>query len=60
MSIGRVERMQRTGRVDLPVLEKLLDEQITTYENDLEQFWGEGTGWYGQRASTSPNSESSR
>ncbi len=46
-----VERMARSGRVDLPSLEKLLDEQITTYESDLEQYWGTQTGWLGQRTS---------
>ena len=50
-TVRDVERMARSGRVDLPRLEKLLDEQITTYENDLEQFWGTGTGWFGERSS---------
>ena len=50
-TVRDVERMAQTGRVDLLRLEKLLDEQITTYENDLEQYWGTGTGWFGQRTS---------
>jgi len=48
-TIGDVKRMSRTRHVNLPLLERLLDEQISTYENELEQFWGSGTGWYGQR-----------
>jgi len=55
-SIADVERMWRRGPVDLPRLEALLDQQITTYENDLEQYWTEGTGSYGNRSSAFPGS----
>lgn len=48
-TLREVEAMWKTGRVDLPLLERLLDEQINTYENDLWDFYNTGTGWYGQR-----------
>lgn len=54
MTISDVERMWRSGKVDLPRLEKLLDEQITTYENDLEQFWESATGFIAQRYTPPP------
>lgn len=49
-TIDDVERMWRRGKVDLPRLEALLDHQITTYEDELEQYWTAGTGYYGNRS----------
>ncbi|OPY60098.1 MAG: hypothetical protein A4E57_04556 [Syntrophorhabdaceae bacterium PtaU1.Bin034] len=48
-TISQVQDMWNTGRVNLPLLELLLDEQIRTYEDDIEQFYSTGTGWYGDR-----------
>jgi tetratricopeptide (TPR) repeat protein len=59
-TIGVVERMARSGRIDLPRLERLLDEQITTYETDLEQFWSAGTGWVGEKHAPTPAMEGQR
>jgi tetratricopeptide (TPR) repeat protein len=48
-SILRVEAMVRTGNVNPPLLEALLDEQLRTYESDIDQFLSNGTGWYGMK-----------
>ena len=45
----RVEAMVRTGNVNLSLLETLLDEQLRTYESDIDQFISSGTGWYGMK-----------
>ena len=48
-SILKVEAMVRTGNVNLSLLEALLDEQLRTYEGDMDQFLSTGTGWYGMK-----------
>ncbi len=48
-TIRDVQAMWRTGRINLVLLELIMDEQIRTYENDIETFLDTGTGWYGQR-----------
>ncbi len=48
-SILQVEAMVRTGNVNLGLLEALLDDQLRTYESDIEQFLSSGTGWYGMK-----------
>ena len=50
----RVEAMVRTGNVNLSLLEALLDEQLRTYESDMDQFLSSGTGWYGMRYGPPP------
>lgn len=45
-SIEQVEAMIKEDKVDLVKLETLLDEQITRYENDIDQFQRTGTGFY--------------
>ena len=35
----QVERMMRTGQVDLARLERLLDEDVRRYESDIAQYW---------------------
>jgi tetratricopeptide (TPR) repeat protein len=45
-SIEEVERMLKRGKVDMPALEKLIDEQVTTYEKDIDQYLTTRTGWY--------------
>jgi len=49
MSIEDVEYMWRSGKIDFPVLEKLIDEQITTYYNDIEDYDNNRSGWYGMK-----------
>ncbi len=44
-----VERMLRTGRVDIVRLERLLDEDIRRYESDMAQYRSEGTGYFAEK-----------
>lgn len=46
MNIEQVKAMYRKGEIDLPALENIVDEQITTYENEIEQAVTTGTGFY--------------
>ena len=46
INIEEVEAMIREDKVDLGKLETLLDEQITRYEDDIDQFQRTGTGFY--------------
>jgi tetratricopeptide (TPR) repeat protein len=45
----QVERVLRTGRVDLVRLERLLDEDVRQYESDMAEWYGEGTGYFAER-----------
>jgi hypothetical protein len=49
MTIEQVRDMAKTGDVKLPVLERLVDEQVTTYEKDVAQAVTTGTGFYSRR-----------
>lgn len=49
MNVRDVERMAQTGDINLPVLERLIDEQVGQYESDIEQLYETGTGYYGQK-----------
>lgn len=49
MSINDVKAMVKTGDIDMPRLDKLIEEQATWYENDVEQYWSTGTGWYADK-----------
>ncbi len=42
----QVELLAKQQPRDLPGLEKLIDEQASQYESDIEQFQGTGTGFY--------------
>jgi tetratricopeptide (TPR) repeat protein len=46
INIEEITAMIREDRVDLVKLENLLDEQITRYENDIDQYQRTGTGFY--------------
>lgn len=48
-NIQDVGRMYREKHVDLPVLEKLIDEQVTLYESEIKQLHETGTGYLGNR-----------
>ena len=48
-NIEDVEAMAKSGDIKLPALERLLDEQITTYERDVTQAVTMGTGFYSRR-----------
>lgn len=48
-NIEDVEYMWRSGKIDFPVLEKLIDEQITTYYNDIDDYYHNRNGWYGNK-----------
>jgi tetratricopeptide (TPR) repeat protein len=45
-SIEEVERMWKTDKIDMTVLETLIDVQVTTYEKDIDQYLTTRTGWY--------------
>ena len=49
MSIEKVKAMLTTGDIDIIRLEKLIEEQVSWYENDIEQYWSTGTGWYADK-----------
>lgn len=46
MSINDVKEMVKTGDIDIARLDKLIEDQVAWYENDIEQYWSTGTGWY--------------
>jgi len=46
VSIEDVREMVRSGNVDLPRLESLIEEQVSWFENDLELYWSTGVGYY--------------
>jgi len=48
-NVRQVERMWRTKKIDLASLENLLDDEIGTYESDMELFRRSGTGWFAQK-----------
>jgi tetratricopeptide (TPR) repeat protein len=48
-TIQDVERMYLEKHVDLPVLEKLIDEQVNLYESEIRQLHETGTGYLGNR-----------
>lgn len=48
-NIQDVGRMYREKHVDLPVLEKLIDEQVNLYESEIKQLHETGTGYLGNR-----------
>jgi tetratricopeptide (TPR) repeat protein len=45
-NIKEVKAMVKDERIDLGRLETLLDEQITLYEDEVDQFQKTGTGFY--------------
>ena len=49
MSIDEVKAMLKTGDIDMARLDKLIEEQVLWYENDIEQYWSTGTGWYASK-----------
>lgn len=51
MSINDVKKMVRNRNVDMPLLEKLIEEQISWFENDIELYWSSGVGYYDGRSS---------
>jgi tetratricopeptide (TPR) repeat protein len=46
MTIDNVERMWHSGNIDIPELEDLIEEQVSWWENDVEQLYQSGTGFY--------------
>ncbi len=48
-TIEEVEAMQKEGKVNQGLLESLIDEQVDTYESDVEQAITTGTGFYSTR-----------
>ena len=46
VTIEDVDTMWRSGRIDLPKLEQLLDQQLTTYDRDMFLAFSAGIGYY--------------
>ena len=49
MSINDVHAMARSGSIDIPRLENLIEEQVSWYERDIELYMGSGVGYYDAR-----------
>ena len=49
MSINDVQEMVRSGNIDIPRLENLIEEQVSWFENDVELYWSTGVGYYDGR-----------
>ncbi len=45
-SIATLEKMWKKDNVNMAVLERIIEEQVTTYENDIDAYRKFGTGWY--------------
>jgi hypothetical protein len=41
--------MVRSGNIDMPRLENLIEEQVSWFENDVELYWSTGVGYYDGR-----------
>ncbi len=46
LTIDEVEKMWRSGKIDMIRLEDLIEEQVSWWERDVEQFYETGTGFY--------------
>jgi tetratricopeptide (TPR) repeat protein len=46
MGARQIEIWIRQQHMDLPELEKLIDQQVGQYESDIEQYQSTGTGFY--------------
>ncbi|NLW36457.1 MAG: hypothetical protein GXY80_13435 [Syntrophorhabdus aromaticivorans] len=46
MTINDVEAMRRSGEINMERLEKFVEEQVSWYERDVEQYLATGTGYY--------------
>jgi hypothetical protein len=49
MSINNVREMVQSGNIDMPLIESLIEEQASWFENDLELYWNSGVGYYDSR-----------
>jgi tetratricopeptide (TPR) repeat protein len=54
MSINEVREMVVSGSIDIPLLNKLIEDQVSWYENDIQQYWSTGTGWYADKWGSIP------
>jgi DNA-binding ferritin-like protein (Dps family) len=55
ISIKDVREMLQTGQIDNKKLEELIDEQVSTYEQEIDQYLSDGTGYYDSRNGNSEN-----
>ncbi len=46
MTIHDVDGMRRSGAIDMVRLEKLIEDQVSWYEGEIEQYLSSGTGFY--------------
>lgn len=51
ISIKDVREMLQAGQVDNKRLEELIDEQVSTYEQEIDQYLKDGTGFYDRHGS---------
>lgn len=54
-NVREIKAMWRSNKIDVPALEQYLDEEITTFESDMEQFRKSGAGWFGAKFGPSPS-----
>lgn len=46
MTINDVDAMRRSGAIDIIRLDRLIEEQVSWYEREIEQYLTSGTGFY--------------
>jgi tetratricopeptide (TPR) repeat protein len=51
ISIKDVREMLQSGQIDHKKLEEQIDEQVSTYEQEIDQFLKDGTGFYDRHGS---------
>lgn len=55
MTINDVDAMRRSGAIDMSRLEKLIEDQVSWYEGEIQQYLSSGTGFYdGKYSSVGP------
>ena len=46
MTIDDVDAMRKSGTIDMSRLEKLIEDQVSWYEGEIQQYLSSGTGFY--------------
>ncbi len=59
-NVREVRKMWRSGRVDPMALQRLVDDEITIYESDMDQFRTSGNGWFAAKYGAGSNAAISR
>lgn len=53
-NVREVRAMWRGNGIDVSALQQLLDDEIWTYESDIDQFRRSGTGWFAAKNGVQP------